>query len=470
MEFKKKIVVLGCGSIAQCAIPLLIKHLNLNPAQITVIDFLDNSRKIPSGINYVQTKITQENYQQILSTYLQSGDILLDLSWNIATLDLLKWCKNHDVRYVNTSVEVWNPFSDYSSEQSTLYHRQMEIRDATKSWPKGSTPTAVLDHGANPGLISSIAKQGILDIAKQLLTTLPSTTRKEQITKALADRDFSKLAFLINLKTIHISEKDTQVTLKHKKEDEFVNTWSVMGLYEEGIAPAELGWGTHENHPPIGGELHQRGPKNQAYLTTKGIDTWVETWVPSGPIKGMVIRHGEAFTLSEYLTHSENGEAIYRPTVHYAYRPCEEALVSLEDLKERKMQMPPFERIMNDEITQGKDELGCLLLGHDLGAWWIGSILDIEEARTLVPHQSATTVQVAIGVVAAVMYCVENPSKGICYAEHLPHDFVLKIAKPYLGEFVSMPSDWRPSKQPKGSSDWRFEVFRTTETASKANV
>ncbi len=466
MKFTQKLVILGCGSVAQCAIPLLIKHLNLKLDQITVIDPLDNRNRIPAGINYITTEITKDNYRKILSDHLQKGDILLDLAWNIATLDLLIWCKDHGVRYVNTSVEVWDPFSDYSSEESTLYHRQMVIRDAVKKWPAGSTPTAVLDHGANPGLISSIAKQGILDIAEEILTTLPVGARKEKVIKALSEKNFSKLAYLINLKTIHIAEKDSQITKKHKKENEFVNTWSVMGLYEEGIAPAELGWGTHENHPPIQGHLHTKGPQNQAFLNTRGIDTWVETWVPSGPIKGMVIRHGEAFTLSEFLTHSENGKAIYRPTVHYAYRPSEETLSSLEDLKERKLKMPEHERIMNDEIIQGKDELGCLLLGHDLGAWWIGSLLDIEESRALVPHQSATTVQVAIGVVAAVMYCVEHPNMGICYAEHLPHDFVLGIAKPYLGKFVSEPTAWRPSKQLSGSDNWRFEVFQTVESAA----
>jgi homospermidine synthase len=43
----------------------------------------------------------------------------------------------------------------------------------------------------------------------------------------------------------------------------------------------------------------------------------------------MIVRHGEAFTISDKLTVWEGGKAIYRPTVHYAYCPCDAAIASL---------------------------------------------------------------------------------------------------------------------------------------------
>jgi homospermidine synthase len=460
MKFSKKIVVLGCGGVAQCCMPLMIKHLKLTPSQITVIDFVDNRDKIPTDINYIVKQITPQNYDQILGEHLKSGDLLVDLAWNISTLDLLIWCKANGVLYVNSSVELWDPFITNSPEKKTLYHRHMEIREATKKWKLEESPTAVLDHGANPGLISSIAKQGIIDIARQIDRKTQQSPKKDELKANLSLHNFPELARLIGLKTIHISEKDSQETPIHKKSNEFVNTWSVMGLYEEGIAPAEMGWGTHENELPKGSQKHTKGPKNQIFLDSKGVDTWVESWVPSGPMTGMVIRHGEAFSLSEYLTCKVSGRVIYRPTIHYAYRPCEETLRSLEDLKSHDYHLQEHQRLISDEISNGKDELGCLFMGHDLGVWWIGSILDINESRKLVPHQNATTVQVAIGVVAAILYCIKNPSEGICLPEDLPHDFVLDIAKPYLGELVSIPTNWRPSKQLKDKNNWRFEVFR----------
>ncbi|MEK6900328.1 MAG: homospermidine synthase, partial [Nanoarchaeota archaeon] len=83
---------------------------------------------------------------------------------------------------------------------------------------------------------------------------------------------------------------------------------------------------------------------------------------------------------------------------------------------------------------------------HPYKSWWTGSILSIEESRKLVANQNATTIQVALGIVSAVMWMIENPKKGFCLPDDLPHEYVLKIAKPYLGHFYSKASDWTPLK------------------------
>ena len=131
----------------------------------------------------------------------------------------------------------------------------------------------------------------------------------------------------------------------------------------------------------------------------------------------MVVRHGEAFTISDQLTVWKNGKAVYRPTVHYAYCPCDAAIASLQ--RAARLRLPAAaedQRIMNDEITSGADILGALLMGHAYNAWWTGSDLSIEESRRLVPHQNATTMQVAISVVAAAMWMIENPERGVLRA------------------------------------------------------
>ena len=72
--------------------------------------------------------------------------------------------------------------------------------------------------------------------------------------------------------------------------------------------------------------------------------------------------------------------------------------------------------------------------------------MDIKEARKLVPNQNATTLQVAISVVAAAKLMIENPNKGFNLPDDLPHEEIMKIAKPFLGPFVSKPVDWTPLK------------------------
>jgi homospermidine synthase len=84
--------------------------------------------------------------------------------------------------------------------------------------------------------------------------------------------------------------------------------------------------------------------------------------------------------------------------VHYAYCPADVAIASLNELRGYDFKLAKNQRILNDEITSGSDILGALLMGHAYSAWWIGSDLSIEESRRLVPHQNATTMQVAVSV------------------------------------------------------------------------
>ena len=129
----------------------------------------------------------------------------------------------------------------------------------------------------------------------------------------------------------------------------------------------------------------------------------------------------------------------------------------------RNYELQPRLRIMEDDITSGQDILGCLLMGHDYKSWWIGSLLDIDETRKLVPHQNATTLQVACSVLAAVQWMIENPTEGVCLPDQLPYEFVLKHAKPYLGPYISQPVDWDPLK------NWRhqFEHFGVSRPADE---
>jgi homospermidine synthase len=106
--------------------------------------------------------------------------------------------------------------------------------------------------------------------------------------------------------------------------------------------------------------------------------------------------------------------------------------------------MQPRQRILNDEIISGRDELGVLLMGHPYKAWWTGSLLSIEEARAVVPSQNATTLQVAGSVIAAIEWMFENPNQGLNVPDDLPWESILKSAAPYLGTSFSGPADWDP--------------------------
>ncbi|MDA0591003.1 MAG: saccharopine dehydrogenase NADP-binding domain-containing protein [Planctomycetota bacterium] len=466
IPFDGRILVLGCGSVSQCTVPLLVRHIDVPPDRITVLDMVDRRETIAdaisAGVNFRVGQVTEENHKTLLAELLGAGDLFVDLSWNVETLAMLDWCHHNGVRYINTSVEEWNPYDKVGAE-FTLYARQMKIRELIAGWNQAKGPTAVVDHGANPGLVSHFTKMALLDIAEKIVCEKPHDERVSQLEAAIETRQFNQLAMLTGVRTIHISERDTQVTDQPKRINEFVNTWSIEGLYEEGTAPAEMGWGTHEKRLPPGANTHLEGPQNQIFLDSRGMETWVQSWVPCGPMLGMVIRHGEAFSISDRLTvYDESGEAIYRPTVHYAYCPADAAIASLHELRMRDLDLQADQRILGDEITHGRDELGCLLLGHDFGAWWIGSLLDINETRELVGGQNPTTLQVASSVLGCVVWMIRNPDEGVNLPDDLPHEEVMEFAMPYLGPFVSEPSDWRPlSDNSVNDWDdlWQFETF-----------
>jgi homospermidine synthase len=482
IPFDHKVLFMGFGAVARCALPIFAKHIRVPMKNITAIDFEDRSEVLKpwtaQGVRFVHNRVIPKDLGSQLGQYLSRGDLLVDLAWNIDCCELLQWCHDHGVLYVNTSVEVWDPYINAATKhpiEKTLYWRHMNIRRMAGQWA-GRGVTAVLEHGANPGLISHWTKQGLIDIGERLLDEKRvQGADAEEIRHWIDTRAFNRLAMKLGVKAIHCSERDTQITDRPKEVDEFVNTWSIEGFREEGITTAEMGWGTHEKELPALAFEHAEGPRNQICLARMGMNTWVRSFVPGYPIRGMVVRHGEAFTISDRLTVWEDGKAVYRPTVHYAYCPCDCAITSLQELRGYDYRLQRKLRIMTDEITGGSDILGALLLGHAYNAWWTGSDLSIEESRRLVPHQNATTMQVAISVVAALMWMIEHPDRGVCSPEDLPHDYVLPIAHPYLGRNLSLPSDWTPLAHRHGFFDgyadpsfdlddpWQFKNFLVTE-------
>jgi len=482
LQFEGRVLFVGFGAVARCTLPLLMKHVRIAPSRITLMDFEPNAAALApwleQGMKFVQDRVTPQNLGALLAEHLAAGDLLIDLAWNIDCCEIVQWCHDRGVLYINTSVELWDPYAaseDPHPTQRTLYWRHMNLRRMTAAW-KSPGPTAVLEHGANPGLISHFTKQGLLDLAARALADGKlAGADAEAVAAHAASGAFNHLARALGVKVIHCSERDTQVTDRPKQPDEFVNTWSVEGFREEGTTTAELGWGTHERQLPAFAFEHPDGPRSQICLARMGMNTFVASWVPDYNIVGMVVRHGEAFSITEKLTVRENGEVVYRPTVHYAYCPCDSAIASLHELRGYDYALQPRIRIMTDEITTGNDILGALLMGHAYNAWWCGSDLSIEESRRLVPHQNATTMQVAISVVAASLWMLENPERGVCLPDDLPHDYVLGISRPYLGTFISTPQDWTPLKhysnafrgynQPQLDLEdpWQFKNFLITD-------
>jgi homospermidine synthase len=466
--FSGNILMIGYGSVGRCTMPLIEKHFDMPLSRVTVVDGHDHradaKRFIDKGMNYLVQPIVRKNLSATLGKYCKKGDLILNLSVEVSSLAVIEWCQKNGVLYLDTCIEPWANYYDnaeIAEEERTNYFLRHSVLEAAKKFPKNG-PSALLTHGANPGLITHFIKQAVLDIAKFSGIDATKPTTRE---------GWAELMHKTGTKVIHVAEHDLQVTNVPKRQDEFCNTWSIPGFVGEGCQPAELGWGTHEACLPDNGVEHKVGCKAAIYLRQPGCITEVRSWTPiGGPTIGFLITHGEAITTADYFTVFDSaGKAVFRPTVHYAYHPCDDAVLSVREFQMKNFEMQSNLRPLNEEIVDGIDELGALLMG-DFGAYWYGSQLSIQEARELLgPDYNATSIQIAAPVLAGAMWLIQHSDRGVVEPEDLDHDFVLDICRPYLGPVVGVRSGWSPLQHrnvlfPESNIDasdpWQFENFR----------
>lgn len=440
VQFGGRIVMIGCGSIGQGSLPLLFRHIEITPEQISIITADERGRDVADkyGISFSVNPLTRENYRSILDPLLGKGDFLLNLSVNVGSIELMDFCGEKGVLYLDTCIEPWEGVYTDSSLTPSLrsnYALREQALDLQKKYGQKGV-TIVLTQGANPGMVSHFVKQALLNLARDM---------KKEIETPKTSEEWARLSQSIGVKTIHIAERDTQVADPRKAVGEFVNTWSVDGFAGEGCQPAELGWGTHEKDFPANGFRHEFGCQAAIFLNQPGASTQVRTWTPlCGPFLGTLISHGEAVSIADYFTIGSGASPEYRPTVHYAYHPCDDAVLSMLELRARNWQVQEKKRVVSREIISGVDEVGVLLMGHEKGIYWYGSRLSIDDARALAPYNSATSLQVAAGVLAGVVWAMRHPDEGVIDPDRMDFEEIMDIARPYLGEMIGEYGDWNP--------------------------
>ncbi len=466
-EITGPIVMIGFGSIGQGTLPLLERHFKFDKSRMVVIDPRNDKTDILAahGVKHIQAHVTRENYKELLSPLLTNGGgqgFCVNLSVDTSSLDIMKLCRKHDVLYIDTVIEPWLGFyfdTEADNASRTNYALRQTVRKEKAKNPGGST--AVSCCGANPGMVSWLVKQALVNIGHEIGLKFEEP--------AQGDREaWAKLMKKIGVKGVHIAERDTQRALQPKPMNVFWNTWSVEGFISEGLQPAELGWGTHEKWIPKNGRKHKKGNGAAIFLEQPGANTRVRSWCPTpGPQYGFLVTHNEAISISDYFTViDKDGEVNYRPTCHYAYHPANDAVLSLHEMFGNGGNQQPALHVLDEsELLDGADELGVLLYGHEKNAYWYGSHLTLQEARNLAPFHNATGLQVTSAVIAGMVWALENPDVGIVEAEEMDYRRCLEIQAPYLGTVEGHYTDWTPlHSRPKlfkedidASDPWQFK-------------
>ncbi|KAA0972390.1 homospermidine synthase [Aureimonas fodinaquatilis] len=445
-EITGPVVMIGFGSIGRGTLPLIERHLKFDKSRLTVIDPSDANRHIldERGIRFVQDAVTRKNYEELLKPLLTDGGgqgFCVNLSVDTGSLDLMRLCREIGALYIDTVVEPWLGFyfdDSLSNADRTNYALRETVRKEKRKNPGGAT--AISCCGANPGMVSWFVKQALVDIAND-------TGLEYKEPKADDREGWAKLMKKVGVKGVHIAERDTQRTINPKPMNVFWNTWSVEGFISEGMQPSELGWGTHEKWVPKNAKEHKKGCQSAIYLEQPGANTRVRTWCPTpGPQFGFLVTHNESISISDYFTvRNKDGDVTYRPTVHYAYHPCNDAVLSMHELFGAAGRIQPVHHVLDEaELVDGVDELGVLLFGHEKNAYWYGSQLSLEETRAIAPYQNATGLQVTSAVLAGMVWALENPDAGIVDSDEMDFRRCLEVQMPYLGPVKGYYTDWTP--------------------------
>jgi len=217
--------------------------------RITIITGDDRGRKEAEsyGVKFVVLPLTRDNFRRELDQYIGRGDFVLNVSVDVSSIALVKFCWSKGAMYLDTCIEPWpGGYTDATIPHAKRTNYALREEALALRTQGARMPTAVLTHGANPGMVSHLVKQALLNIATDTGVDAGGPTSRE---------DWGQLARKLGIKVIHIAERDTQLTSRPKEFNEFVNTWSVDGFVSEGQQPAELGWGTHEKNFPRDGNV-----------------------------------------------------------------------------------------------------------------------------------------------------------------------------------------------------------------------
>lgn len=442
--FSGRVLIIGFGSIGQGVLPLILRHIDIAPERIAIISADSQGSEVAAkfGVPFLIQPLTPDNYQEHISPRLGGGDFLLNLSVNVSSLALIEYCQQVGALYLDTCIEPWaGGYTDCGQPLAARSNYALREEALEIGRRRSAGPTAVLTHGMNPGVVSHFVKQALLNIAADSGGAESGAAEPIPATR----EQWAALARRLSIKAIHIAERDTQVGAARRARGEFVNTWSADAFLGESLQPAELGWGTHERFMPADGARHAHGSDAAIYLKRPGILTRVRSWTPlEGPYHGFLVTHAESISLADYFSVRDNGHVVYRPTVHYAYHPCDDALLSLHESAGHGYALPERTRLLMDDINDGMDELGVLLMGHRKGAYWFGSRLTIAEARALCPHNNATSLQVTAGVLAGMVWAIRNPDRGVVEPEAIDHREAMAVFMPYMGEMAGVYTDWTP--------------------------
>ena len=324
------IVMIGFGSIGKGMLPLIERHFEFDKSRFAVID---PERQGPRHARRARrsassTKaLTPDNYRDMLTPLLTEGGgqgFCVNVSVDTSSRDIMELCRELGALYIDTVAEPWAGFyfdKSAGPEARTNYALREIILDARRRSPGG--PTAVNCCGANPGMVSWLVKQALLNVARDIGIEHEEPKSREEWAKLMSRR-----------REGHPHRRARHAARHLREAHGRVRQYLVGGGLRVGgpaAGGARLG---HAREMDAGERRHSRRARRRRSTC-------------SSPARTRVCAHGarrqarntaswsRTTSRSRSPTTSRCARATkvaYRPTCHYAYHPCNEAVLSLHEM------------------------------------------------------------------------------------------------------------------------------------------
>ena len=407
--------------------------------------------------NFITQEVNKDNFKEVFGKYLSEGDLLIDFADTVGTKDILAWCAENNIMYINTGEADW-PDNWYSIFNENTLKREI-INKYKKSNNTNKHPI-ILQHGNNPGLVSHFVKAGIEYIVNTQFK------KDKNLKQLLKDNKFNEVALKLGIKIIHVNDIDLQET-SDEDDENLYSTWCIDSFFFEMLSEATFNIGTHE-------KIDYKDECNlidvdKGFLEFKNIavDKKCKTYYPYGKFEGFLVPHEETITIAQNLEVKDGEKVIYRPSVMFIYSPCKAAINYLNhskvneypnvdlnkpkdkeglDIKEdtiiRGHIYPKRAEILyKEKIKAGCEYVGVLIMGEDFKPVWVGNRVEdtfLYKSKKDSYWQTPTITPVAMSALAAVSYMIKHKDKrGIYFQDDIiDYKYILKIAEKYISKTI----------------------------------
>ena len=467
IEFKNRIVQFGFGAVGKSFFEKISKEIKFDKDKYFVISrdrleytfFLELDGNIG---NFIVADITRENFKKVFSKYLDAGDLLIDFANSVGTKDFMEWCANKNIMYLNTGETDWED-NWYDIFEENL--KKNELRNQLKQRSEINKYPIVLQHGNNPGLVSHFVKAGLEYIVKKQFKN------NKEFNNLLEKNKFNELSKALDLKQIHVNDNDYQKVKDKFYEDKLYSTWSVDSFFFEMLSEATVNIGTDEK---IESEKEYKIlDLNNGFLEFKdlAIDKLGKTYYPKGKFNGFLVPHEETITIAKSLEVKNGEDILYRPTVMFLYSPCDYAVEYLKNSRVNDYLHPDIHKpqdnnnsnnliirgfkypkraeiIYKEQIKNGTEYVGVLLLGSKFNPVWVGNRIKknfLYKDKKTSFWQTPTITPVAMSALAATCWMIKNKDKGGIYFPDDINEYkeIINFAEKYISKTIYRTFDKR---------------------------